>query len=319
MRVHTIDLRFLGLDHAVAAFAVEGPSGWALVETGPGVTLPALIDGLSALGIHPAELAGVLVTHIHLDHAGAAGWLARQGVPIHVHPVGAPHLVDPSRLLASATRIWGDRTEALWGPMLSAPADRVIAVEDGQVVDVAGLAFRAIATPGHAKHHHAWRVGDALFAGDAAGVRLPGSRLVAVPAVPPEFDLDAWRATIDRLAAEAVGAGGADGLDGGDAAAGVEASPRTTTFHLTHFGAVDDPIWHTTRLREELAAVVAFIAELYDAGADRDTVLGRYVEWCRVRALDAGVSASELARFEAANPVEVSVDGVLRWLARRPA
>ncbi|MCC7018967.1 MAG: MBL fold metallo-hydrolase [Ardenticatenales bacterium] len=300
MRVHILDLNFMALDHAVAAFAVEGPDGWALVETGPGSTLPALVEGLAALGVHPAELAGVLVTHIHLDHAGAAGWLARQGVPIHVHPVGAPHLVDPSRLIASATRIYGDAMDRLWGDILPAPADRVIAVEDGATVAVAGLTFRAIATPGHAKHHHAWRVGDALFTGDAGGVRLPGSRLVAVPAVPPEFDPDAWRATMDRLVAEC------------------DALPATTLY-LTHFGAVADGRWHFERLREELSDVVAFIGARQAEGADRDAILSHYVEWSRARALEAGVDAAELARFEAANPFGVSVDGVLRWLGRRSA
>lgn len=300
MRVHPIDLRFQGLDHAVAAFAVEGPGGWALVETGPGSTLPALVDGLARLGVHPGELAGALVTHIHLDHAGAAGWLARQGVPIYVHPVGAPHLVDPSRLLASAGRIYGDRLEALWGPMAPSPADRVVAVDDGATVALAGLSFRAIATPGHAKHHHAWQVGGAIFTGDAAGVRMPGSRLVAVPAVPPEFDPDAWRATIDRLAAEA--------------AALADLAP---TLYLTHFGAVTDPAAHLDRLGRELDAVVEVFTEYAAAGLERAAILQRYVDWSRGRARAEGVDEAELARFEAANPFEVSVDGVLRWLARR--
>lgn len=300
MRVHPIDLRFQGLDHAVAAFAVEGPDGWVLVETGPGSTLPALVDGLASLGVHPGDLAGVLVTHIHLDHAGAAGWLARQGVPIHVHPVGAPHLVDPSRLLASAGRIYGDRLEALWGSVLPVPADRVVAVDDGARVALAGLTWRAIATPGHAKHHHVWQVGGALFTGDAAGVRMPGSQLVAVPAVPPEFDPDAWRVTIDRLAAEAT--------------ALADLAP---TLYLTHFGAVIDPAAHLDRLASELDAVVAAFTAYAAAGLDRDTSLRRYVDWSRDRARAAGVDEAELARFEAANPFEVSVDGVLRWLARR--
>jgi len=308
VRIHPIDLQFMGLDHAVAAFAVEGPDGWALVETGPGSTQGALVDGLAALGIRPDELVGALVTHIHLDHAGAAGWLAGQGVPIHVHPVGAPHLVDPSRLLASATRIYGDRMDALWGPMLPVPAERVRAVDDGAVVTVAGLAFRAIATPGHAKHHHAWQVGRAVFTGDAAGVRLPGSRLVAVPAVPPEFDPAAWRMTIARLhEATAAVARSAPSPTGDDA------SP---TLYLTHFGAVTEPAAHLERLARELDAVVAVFTDLAAAGLDRDTIRDRYVDWSRGRALAEGVDAAELARFEAANPFEVSVDGVLRWLAR---
>jgi glyoxylase-like metal-dependent hydrolase (beta-lactamase superfamily II) len=240
------------------------------------------------------DLAAALVTHIHLDHSGAAGHLAAQGVDVYVHPRGARHLIDPTRLLASAARIYGDELESLWGVTLPVPPERVHAVEDGTVLRLAGLLFTAIDTPGHAGHHHAWQVGDAVFTGDVGGVRMPGSRLVAVPAVPPEFDPDAWRRSIAHLR---------------------EIRPRT--LYLTHFGAVDDPLDHWNRLEAELDAVLSFMIDAVTTTPDRDDLVDRYVAWSRARATAAGVGEAERERFEAANPLVISVDGILRWLGRR--
>jgi len=293
--ISTIDLGFKGLDHAVAAFLVRGPDGAVLVETGPASTVEALFAGLVAHGFAPSDLAAALVTHIHLDHAGAAGHLAAHGVDLYVHPRGARHLIDPSRLLASAERIYGDQLEALWGTTIAVPAERVHAVADGAVVQLAGLAFTALDTPGHAGHHHCWQVGGAVFTGDVGGVRMPGSRLVAVPAVPPEFDPDAWRASIARLRS-----------------AGAEA------FYLTHFGRVGDPAEHLDALEAELDAVLAFMTAAAQETDERDVLARRYVAWNRDRAEKLGVTSAEWARFEAANPFSISVDGILRWLALSP-
>ena len=127
MRIETIDLGFRGTPRVIAAFLILGPQAPVLIETGPGSTLPTLLEGLERLGVSPVDVRDVLVTHIHLDHAGAAGWWARQGARVHVHPVGAPHLVDPARLLASSKRIYGEAMDSLWGEVLPAPADRVTA------------------------------------------------------------------------------------------------------------------------------------------------------------------------------------------------
>lgn len=293
--IDVLDLRFQGLDHAVAAFLVRGPEGAVLVETGPASTWDVLEAALRDRGIAPRELSAALVTHIHLDHAGAAGHLAALGVDIHVHPRGARHLVDPARLLASAERIYGDRMTPLWGVTRPAPAERVHIAADGAVVRAAGLAFTALDTPGHANHHHAWQVGGAVFCGDVGGVRMPGSRLVAVPAVPPEFDPAAWRTSIARLRAAAP-----------------------AVLYLTHFGRVDDPAAHLDALEHELGEALAFLEAAAAATPSRDALVDRYVEWNRARADTLGVTAAEWERFQLANPFAISVDGVLRWLATRP-
>lgn len=293
--VRVLDLRYRGLSHAVAAFLVEGPDGAILVETGPASTLGALEEGLAAAGRPVEALDAVFVTHIHLDHAGAAGHLADRGLPVYVHPRGARHLVDPSRLLASAGRIYGDRLVPLWGETRPAPEKRIRVIEDGQEVAVAGLRIRAIDTPGHAGHHHAYRIGEDLFTGDAGGVRMPGGTLVAVPAVPPELDPVAWDASIDRLAAE-----------------------DARRLFLTHFGAVDEPAAHLRLLRVALRDTLRGIVGASAEGLSRDEVEARFRARTRETARAAGVAEEDLARFEAANPASMSVDGVLRWAARHP-
>jgi glyoxylase-like metal-dependent hydrolase (beta-lactamase superfamily II) len=291
--VHVLDLGFQGLSHAIAAFLLIGPRGPVLVETGPASTVDALAEGLARHGVAPEDLHAALVTHIHLDHAGAAGWLAARGVTIYVHPRGARHLVDPSRLLASAGQIYGERLIPLWGQTLAVPVEQVIPVPAGASAWAGGLRFEAIETPGHARHHHAWRVGGTIFAGDVAGVRMPGSALVAVPAVPPEFDPPAWRESIASLAA---------------------AAPERLA--LTHFGMVDDPQDHLRHLEAELSAVVDFVRTAQAEGASRPALIDAYVAWSRARVRSSGASEAELARFEAANPFAMSVDGVLGWLKR---
>src|SRR6185503_6218070 len=125
-RVITLDLNFKGRPHAIASYLIRHNDGAVLIESGPGSTLPALEEGLAKEGLSPRNVTHVLLTHIHLDHAGAAGWLARQGAMIYVHRVGAPHMLYPEKLIASATRIYGDRMESLWGEFLPVPQDQLI-------------------------------------------------------------------------------------------------------------------------------------------------------------------------------------------------
>src|SRR5262245_24856094 len=151
--IHVLDLRFRGAPHGIAAFVVLGPDGTVLVETGPGSTLATLHAELARVGLQSSDIRDVLVTHIHLDHAGAAGWWAQHGARVHVHHIGAPHLIDPERLLASAGRIYGEAMGELWGQFLPAPAHKVFAHHDGDVILAGGLRFVAHDTPGHARHH----------------------------------------------------------------------------------------------------------------------------------------------------------------------
>jgi glyoxylase-like metal-dependent hydrolase (beta-lactamase superfamily II) len=164
-----------------------------LVESGPGSTLSALQSALASEGYSARDVTHLLLTHIHLDHAGAAGWLARQGAEVYVHPVGAPHLLNPEKLLASASRIYGDRMDSLWGEFLSVPEDRLRVAEDAQEIVIGNLRFLPIDTPGHAYHHYAYLFEDVCFTGDIGGVRIPGFPYMRVPMPPPELHLEKWR------------------------------------------------------------------------------------------------------------------------------
>ena len=314
MKLYILDTHFQGMPQVTAVYLLIGPDGPVLVESGPGSTLPAILDGLAVHGLRPGDVRHVLLTHIHLDHAGAAGWWARQGAQIYVHHVGAPHLIDPAKLIASATRIYGDRMDELWGEILPAPAERVTPLYDGDNVEAGGLTFTALDTPGHAYHHHAYRVSDGhggavLFTGDAAGVRLPRVGVVDLPAPPPEFHLETWLGTLTKL--ENAGA---------------------HTFYPTHFGPVTDIHGHLMALRTVMIDSVAFVAErLKEVGAGlkpaptggpldpqiRARLLDEYIGWNRERAAALHLSSTMVDSYELANPVFMSVDGIVRYLRKK--
>ncbi|HST59732.1 MAG TPA: MBL fold metallo-hydrolase, partial [Longimicrobium sp.] len=205
----------------------------ALVEAGPASTLPALLAGIRAAGHDPARLTHILLTHVHLDHAAGAGQLARiaPGATVHVHPFGEPHIVDPSRLLASAGRLYGDRMQELWGTMLPVPQERIRTLADGESVHVGGRALVALDTPGHAAHHLSFHEPDAglVFTGDVGGIRLAGARHVRPPTPPPEVDTPAWLASIDKLRAL-----------------------QPSMLLPTHFGGSTDVEWHLDDLAARL-------------------------------------------------------------------
>lgn len=296
MIIETLDLTFQGLPQTIAAYLVHGPAGYVLVETGPRTTLPNLLTALAARGLTSSDIRHVLVTHIHLDHAGCAGWWAQQGAQVYVHHVGAPHLIDPRRLLTSAARIYGDQMDVLWGEVVPAPAGQVTSVYDGDQINAGGLTFTALDTPGHAWHHHTYRLGDVAFTGDAAGVCLPDSNWLSVPAPPPEFKLDVWQKTLARLQAEAF-----------------------DTLYLTHFGPVHNPRRHLEDLRQALLATTDFIHRAMLAGASRDEILAQYLTWNRQIASAHHVSEAEFQEYEAANPLFMSVDGMMRYWQKQMA
>lgn len=296
MKINRLDLNFLSLPETIAAYLLHGPEGHVLIETGPASTLATLREQLAGHGLAPGDLKHVLVTHIHLDHAGAAGYLAQEGADIYVHEVGAPHLVDPSRLLTSAGRIYGDRMDELWGETVAAPAEKVIPVQDGDCIDVAGLQFTAISTPGHAWHHHSYRLGDIAFTGDAAGIRLPATDLVDLPAPPPEFKLEVWQATIDRLLAE-----------------------NFSAIYPTHFGRTEDVRGQLETLRTLMEEAVEFVRLRMVAGEERDTIVAAYIAWSHERMRAKGLSDYAIEQYNAANPLYMSVDGIMRYWQKRLA
>lgn len=292
--IHTLDLNFQGIPGSIAVYLIPHTRGAALVECGPGSTLPALQRGLRALGLDFADITDVLLTHIHLDHAGAAGWLARQGARIHVHPVGAPHLIDPEKLLISAGRIYGDRMQTLWGEFLSVPETQLDVVEDNQVVEVGDLRFRAIDTPGHAYHHYAYVFNDVCFTGDIGGVRVGGIRHLRLPMPPPEFNLEVWRQSLERLEQE-------------------YAAGRFARIAPTHFGVFDDPAWHLKAARQALDEVEAWMLRVMPGDPTPAELEAQFIDWARQRSLRYGVQESVLGPLEAANPSGMSAHGIYRY------
>ena len=290
-----IDLRFQGVAGVIAAYLLAGDGELALIETGPSSTLPALRAGIATAGFSVADLTKVLVTHIHLDHSGAAGTLLREapGARLWVHPVGAPHLVDPERLLASAGRIYGDRMEELWGEVAPVPADHVSALADGETLSVAGRVMTARFTPGHASHHVVvWEpeTGTA-FSGDVAGVRMAGSDYVCPPTPPPDLDPAAWLESIAWLR----------GL-----------SARRLC--LTHFGVFEDVGAHLDRLTTNLHRFLDSGEAANQEGAEQDVLTGRL----HARMAQAvGGSGDVMDALELATPSYMAAMGLLRWARKR--
>ena len=291
-----LDLHFLGAPHAIASYLVRGPAGPVLVETGPGSTLATLQAGLAAHGLAPGDIRDVLVTHIHLDHAGATGWWARQGATVHVHHLGAPHLADPSRLLASAQRIYGDLMDFLWGEFLSAPGEKLHPLGDGDAVEAGGLRFVAHDTPGHARHHMVYQLGDIAFTGDLAGVRRPESHHIRLPTPPPEFDLEAWLASLARIRGLGL-----------------------SRLYLTHYGPVSDADAHWHRVAGLLPQYAEQVRAAMASGLERDGIVAEIAAWEAAR-LDAdGIPAEHRPVYDNLGPGGMTVDGILRyWQKKAP-
>ena len=195
-----IDTKMHGQPGITGVFVVQGSEQTALVEAGPKSVVENVFAGLDAHGVD--HLDWIIVTHIHLDHAGAAGTLAERfpDAKIGVHEIGAPHLADPSKLWSSAARIYGDRMEQLWGGMDPISEERIHVIADGDVIDLGGVTLTAVETPGHAYHHHAYLSSNGdLFAGDALGVRLPDVGLIRPATPPPEFHLTKAIDSIERI------------------------------------------------------------------------------------------------------------------------
>ena len=291
MKIHTIDLEFQGVPRIIAAFLIEGPDGLVLIETGPGSTLEQLKAGIESLGFSPGDVENVFVTHIHLDHAGAAGWWAQQGATVHVHPKGARHLVDPTRLIESARMIYADRMDSLWGEMLPAPEDKVRILDDNETVTAGGLEIIALDTPGHARHHHAYVVGDAVFTGDVAGARLPGCDFISVTSAPPQFDPEAYDASIERLAA------------GGYA-----------RLFLTHFGEFTDVGAHLNAYRDNVRQAAAFVRERLEEGVDGEALEVAYQAYQMELAFRSELPDAAWRAYQLANPPGMCADGIrLYW------
>ncbi|HYW05834.1 MAG TPA: MBL fold metallo-hydrolase [Longimicrobium sp.] len=294
--VARIDLRWRDLAGQVASYIVADGGELAVIESGPGSTLPALLDGIRAAGHDPGAVTHILLTHVHLDHAGGAGELLRSTprATVYVHPRGARHLTRPERLLASATRIYGDRMERLWGTIIPVPEDRLRVLDDGDEVRIGRRILRAIDTPGHAVHHHAYHDPDAglLFSGDVGGIRFPGVAHVRPPTPPPDIDVVAWLGSIRRM--------------------------RELGAHRilpTHFGGADDVEWHLDDLETRLVAWADWFTRELAAGANLAELTVALQERSRDEVVASVGSAEVASAYEASVPSPMMAAGLARYAA----
>lgn len=293
----TIDTRMHGFEGITGAFLLRGEQT-ALVETGPKSSVEHVLAGLDAAGVD--ELDWIVVTHIHLDHAGAAGTLAARypGATVAVHPVGAPHLVDPSKLWKSAARIYGDAMEKLWGGIDPLDESRIKAVGDGDEIDLGGRKLTAIETPGHASHHHAYldEATGIVFTGDALGVSPRGIAAFRPATPPPEFNLEACLASIERI--RAVGA---------------------EQLWLTHFGPVDVSV---DAACDEAADVLNRWAEWVQDGRARASDLDGVTAIVQTHArneLEDRLDETDAARMENTTSYRMNVSGYMRYFDKKEA
>jgi glyoxylase-like metal-dependent hydrolase (beta-lactamase superfamily II) len=290
--VQTLDLKILGIPNTIASYLIQHDHGAVLVDCGAGSTLEELSNGLKRFGLTPNDITDVLLTHIHLDHAGAAGWFARQGAHIYVHNIGAPHMIDPEKLLRSAERIYGDNMFPLWGEFLSVPENKLTELDDKDEIEIEGLVFKAHDTPGHAFHHMAFHFEDICFSGDVGGVRMyaPGATHLRIPTPPPEFHIEAWRKSLDRQAALEI-----------------------AFIAPTHFGIFDDPDVHLTEVKKGLEEIEVWMEGIMPGNPSIKELEAGIASWENERAVVEGVDPETIKAYETASPAWMSAEGIRRY------
>lgn len=299
MRTEILDLNFMGREQVIASFLLLGGDSAAIVETGPTTCLDSLTAGLKAHGVAFEDVRQVFLTHIHLDHAGASGHLAEllPNATFYVHEVGYPHLVDPSKLLKSATRIYGERMDELWGETRPVPEDRIVSLKgEGEEIEAAGGVLVAHDTPGHAYHHLTYlepESGD-LFAGDVAGIRLPGQSYVRPPTTPPEIDMEAWTKSINRIR---------------------RLEPQSLL--PVHFGRFEDVERHLSELEQRLQDWLLFVEERMDGEATREEIAAELKDKGDAEMLAEGATIEESEHYDLAGNYEILTAGIMRFVERR--
>ncbi len=292
-----LDLNFYGVKGVIASVILHGPGGAAIIDPGPASTLPALRAGLDRAGIALADVRAILLTHIHLDHAGATGTLVRENpaLRVYVHDKGAAHMVAPSKLIASATRLWGDEMDRLWGEMRPVPEENLEILHGGERIAAGGRALDVAYTPGHASHHVSYFSADSgiAFVGDTAGVRLQAGRYIMPPTPPPDIDIDAWRDSITRIAAW-----------------------HPETLFITHFGPFAPVAPHLTEMVDHLELTSGLVrTSLARPGTDQERE-----DWFRDeirRELRRRMIESEAAAYEVAGRFDLSWRGLARYWKKR--
>jgi glyoxylase-like metal-dependent hydrolase (beta-lactamase superfamily II) len=288
-----IDTMLGGWERVTAGYLIEG-SAPLLIETGSQTSVPVLLAALAQIGVGPAELAGVAVTHIHLDHAGGVGNVARAfpAATVYVHEKGARHLADPARLIDSASRVYGPLLDSLYGRLDPTPPERLHVLADGEEIEVGpGRTLVAVDSPGHAKHHVGLHdsLSGVLFAGDAVGVKLPDGGVLRPSTPPPDFDLDQAITSLGKFAAR-----------------------RPSGIALAHYGLLDHPEELLAEAEDALRQWAETAEKAYQEGADIAAALS-----ARFDPLLGDIDAAHKEKLDIMNGVHSNAAGFRRWLEGR--
>ena len=293
-----IDLQFLGKPEIIATAVLHGPRGLALIDPGPSTTLENLTRALRRKGFEVADITQLLLTHIHLDHAGASGSLVKlnPSIEVYVHERGAPHMINPERLLASASRLYGEDMGPFWGEFLAVPAARIRELAGGETIVAGGRELDVAYTPGHASHHVSYfdRSSRVAFVGDTAGIRRGSGAYVLPPTPPPDIDLEGWRASEDRIL-----------------------SWDPDTIFLTHFGPFHGARTHFRELRANIETWNRIVRRLIaDDSLDELQRQSAFVEEA-LRELRRAVGDTESEQYGRAGRLDYSWQGLSRYWRKK--
>jgi len=295
--ISVIDLNWVGHPRAIATAVLRSEDSAALIDPGPSSCLSTLREQLSGQGLCVSDLHAILLTHIHLDHAGAAGSLVRENprLKVYVHEIGARHMADPSKLLSSATRLYGDTMQYLYGEFLPVPHQNLCALQGKEVLSLAGRNLQVLYTPGHASHHVTYfdpQEGTA-FVGDTAGISVLGHPFILPATPPPDISLELWDASLDTIN-----------------------SLHPRRLFLTHFSFSDHPREHLAVYRERLHHWSDRVASIMASGLDEEACIHKFSEEV---AADAAkyLTPSELAHYSFAAALNLSWLGLARYHRKR--
>lgn len=294
-----IDLEYLGIPKVIAACVVEGQERIAVIDPGPASALATLRSKLSQLGLGVQGLDTVLLTHIHLDHAGATGSLVRENprIRVYVHEKGAPHMMDPAKLLDSARRLYGDEMERLWGEFLPVPPANVCALAGGERLSLGGRQLEVVYTPGHASHHVSYfdTASGLAFIGDTAGIRIANVQSILPITPPPDIDIEAWARSWEQIQAR-----------------------RPERLFLTHFGPADNVVEHLATLREGLEEWSVAVRDSLKDGKDDAERAAHFAQQVTAK-LMRHLPERDAKRYARGAALELCWYGLARYWRKRPA
>ncbi|GCF08204.1 MBL fold metallo-hydrolase [Dictyobacter arantiisoli] len=289
-----ISLPFQGEHDVIGAYVLAGKDEVALIDPGPATTIDALIASLEEIEINPQKVTHILLTHIHLDHAGGVGSLLHHmpDARVLVHSKGAPHIEDPAKLITSATRIYKDQMEELWGKIEPVPVEHIQILEGGDTLNIAGRRLEVHYTPGHASHHIVFfdvHSGE-LFAGDVAGVRLPQVDYVRPPTPPPDLDIEAWSSSIDLLK-----------------------KLHPDVLYLAHFGPIHGVIPYLERLRAQIFAWGDIVLQALQEKKTESEIVQLLITKTKPELQRKGAKADLMKRYDLATNYEMTAQGYIRY------